>query len=91
MVGCGTLAIYAISDLHLSLKSNKPMDVFSDKWKDHHLTIRENWNNNITSDDTVLIAGDISWAMKLEDALEDLKFIHELNGKKCLIKGNHDY
>lgn len=85
------MALFAISDLHLSLRSDKPMDIFSKKWENHHLTIKENWNRSVCDDDTVLIAGDISWALKFEDALEDLDFIHGFNGKKCFIKGNHDY
>ncbi|EYE89041.1 ser/threonine protein phosphatase [Fervidicella metallireducens AeB] len=85
------MGLYAISDLHLSLSSNKPMDVFGELWKDHHMKIMENWNSKITNEDVVLISGDISWAMKLSDALVDLEYIHRLNGKKILIKGNHDY
>lgn len=85
------MALYGISDLHFSLDSNKPMDVFGDIWQNHHIKIMENWNNKIKHDDTVLIAGDISWALKLENAVADLEFIHRLNGKKVFIKGNHDY
>jgi uncharacterized protein len=85
------VALFAISDLHLSLSSQKPMDVFGDQWKDHHIKIKDNWNSKINSNDVVLIAGDISWAMKLDEALGDLSFIHNLNGKKIFIKGNHDY
>ncbi|MBZ4664327.1 MAG: serine/threonine protein phosphatase [Caloramator sp.] len=85
------MALYAISDLHLSLSTNKPMDVFGDLWREHHLKIKENWQHKIKEDDVVLIAGDISWAMKLEEAYKDLEFIHSLNGKKVFIKGNHDY
>lgn len=85
------MALYGISDLHFSLDSNKPMDVFSDVWENHHIKIMENWNSKINKEDTVLIAGDISWALKLENAIADLEFIHKLNGRKILIKGNHDY
>lgn len=67
------------------------MDVFSSKWKDHHLRIKKNWENIVTEDDTVLIAGDISWAMNMKEALIDLDFIAELPGRKILSKGNHDY
>jgi predicted phosphohydrolase len=85
------LALYGISDLHLSLDSDKPMNVFGNIWEDHHLKVMENWNSKINEEDTVLIAGDISWALKLENAMADLEFIHKLNGKKILIKGNHDF
>ncbi|TDT60909.1 metallophosphoesterase [Fonticella tunisiensis] len=85
------MALFAISDLHFSLGTNKPMDVFGDRWKEHHIRIMGNWNNKISEEDVVLIAGDISWAMKLDEALPDLEFIHNLNGKKIFIKGNHDY
>lgn len=85
------MALFAISDLHLSLNSNKPMDVFGDLWKDHHIKVMENWNSKISMEDTVIIAGDISWALKLNEALIDLDFVHKLNGKKILLKGNHDY
>ena len=85
------MALYAISDLHLSLNSNKPMDVFGEMWADHHLKLQNNWNSKVTSQDIVLVAGDISWAMKLDEAMEDLAFVHRLNGKKVFIKGNHDF
>lgn len=85
------MAVYAISDLHLSLSTDKPMDVFGELWKDHHLKVMENWNSKVNDDDLVLVAGDISWAMKLEEAYKDLEFIHNLKGKKVFIKGNHDY
>jgi uncharacterized protein len=85
------VALYAISDLHLSLSSEKPMDVFGAQWKDHHIKIKDNWNSKINEDDVVLVAGDISWAIKLDEAMEDLSFVQKLNGKKIFIKGNHDY
>ncbi|NLC66541.1 MAG: serine/threonine protein phosphatase [Clostridium sp.] len=85
------MALYAISDLHLSLSGEKPMDVFSSKWKDHHLQIKDNWEKIVSEDDTVLIAGDISWAMNMKEALIDLDFIAKLPGRKILSKGNHDY
>lgn len=85
------MALYGISDLHLSLSLQKPMDVFGEQWKDHHIKIKDNWNSKINVDDVVLVAGDISWAMKLDEAMEDLAFIQKLNGKKIFIKGNHDY
>ena len=85
------MALYGISDLHLSLDSNKPMDVFGSQWENHHIKIMENWNKKISTEDTILIAGDISWALKFEHAMADLEFIHMLNGRKVIIKGNHDF
>lgn len=85
------MGLFAISDLHLSLYNEKPMDIFGDEWKEHHIKIKENWNKNITEDDTILIPGDISWAMNLVQAEPDLEFIETLPGKKILLSGNHDY
>ncbi|MBD5384466.1 MAG: serine/threonine protein phosphatase [Ruminococcaceae bacterium] len=79
-----------MGDLHLSLGCDKPMDIFSG-WTNYLERLRENWNGKITDDDTVVLLGDHSWALKLEDSLKDLEFIHkELNGRKILVKGNHD-
>ena len=83
--------IYAISDLHLSLTSDKPMDVFGGNWEDHFEKIKQDWLEKVTDDDVVLICGDISWAMKLTDALIDLAALKPLPGKKVFIRGNHDY
>ncbi|APF27974.1 calcineurin-like phosphoesterase family protein [Clostridium sporogenes] len=85
------MSLYAISDLHLAFNEDKPMDIFGDKWFMHHERIKENWENKITKEDTVLISGDISWSMKIEEGLHDLEWIHNLKGRKILIKGNHDY
>lgn len=85
------MALYAISDLHLDLNGDKPMDVFGEKWFKHDKKIRDNWIKKITNEDTVLISGDISWSMKIEDGMNDLQWIHELPGKKIMVKGNHDY
>lgn len=82
--------IYAIGDLHFSFSKEKPMSIFGEHWKNHHIKIRENWNRVINDDDLVVICGDISWAMKLEDSKADLTYINELKGEKVLIKGNHD-
>ena len=82
--------VYTIGDLHLSLGCDKPMDIFSG-WTNYLERLRENWNSKITDDDTVVLLGDHSWALKLEDSFKDLEFIHkELRGKKILVKGNHD-
>ncbi len=85
------MSLYAISDLHLALNANKPMDIFGQNWYKHHEKIKENWLEKINEEDTVLIGGDISWAMSINDGLEDLDWISALPGKKIIIKGNHDY
>lgn len=85
------MALYAISDLHLSLSGDKPMDVFSEEWKNHDVRIRENWLKKVKEEDTVLLAGDLSWSMKLQGGKEELDFVAELPGRKIIIKGNHDY
>lgn len=85
------MAIYAISDLHLSFGVNKPMDIFGDKWKGYEEKIKENWNLKVKPDDWVIMAGDFSWATYLDEAIEDFKFLNSLPGKKILLKGNHDY
>ena len=68
-----SMNIYAISDLHLSLTSDKPMDIFGAGWEGHFEKIKSDWLEKVTDEDIVLIAGDTSWAMKLEDALVDLR------------------
>ncbi|MCR2045211.1 metallophosphoesterase [Anaerosalibacter massiliensis] len=83
--------IYGIGDLHLDYSKKKPMDIFGENWLDHEEKIFENWKSKIKSEDLVLMPGDISWALKLEDAYNDLKKIDELPGKKIITKGNHDY
>lgn len=85
------MRIFAISDLHLPGGQAKPMDVFGAHWEDHWHRIKKNWEILVTPQDIVLIPGDISWAMTLEDAMEDLDDIGSLPGEKVLIKGNHDY
>jgi predicted phosphohydrolase len=85
------LALYALGDLHLSLGgSGKPMDVF-EGWKDYVKLLESNWKSTVDDGDTVVLVGDLSWAMGLQDAFEDLKFVNGLPGKKIIIKGNHDY
>ena len=83
--------IYAISDLHLSLTSDKPMDIFGAGWEGHFEKIKSDWMNKVQANDIVLISGDISWAMKMSDALVDLQALADLPGKKVFIRGNHDY
>ena len=86
--------LYAIGDLHLSLKDGqprKPMHVFGEQWRDHHLRIAEDWRARVGDDDLVLLAGDTSWALRAADVAEDLAWIEALPGRKVMIKGNHDY
>lgn len=83
--------IYAISDLHLSLTSDKPMDVFGGNWAGHFEKIKKDWESKVQDDDVVLLCGDTSWAMKLSDALVDLNALKGLKGKKIFVRGNHDY
>lgn len=85
------MAVYAISDLHLSLGVDKPMDIFGEDWSDHMKKLKNNWMETVGRDDSVIIAGDISWATYLEQAAEDFMFIESLPGRKIISKGNHDY
>ncbi|MBR6444571.1 MAG: metallophosphoesterase [Firmicutes bacterium] len=86
------MSIYAIGDLHLSFDPtvDKPMDVFGPGWTDHEDRIRENWIENVRDNDTVIIAGDVSWGLKLQQAAADFEWIDSLPGKKLIFKGNHD-
>lgn len=83
--------IYGISDLHLSFSNPKPMDIFGDNWVNHWDKIKSDWMKNVREDDIILIPGDISWALKLEEALIDINEISRLPGRKVLLEGNHDY
>lgn len=85
------MALYALSDLHLDLSGSKPMEVFGDKWYKHDENIKSNWMSKVTYDDTVLIAGDISWAIDIDKGINELEWIHNLSGRKIIVKGNHDY
>lgn len=86
------MKIFAIADLHLSFdeRVQKPMDIYGGHWLNHTDRLKENWEETITKEDIVLIPGDISWALKKEEALVDLEWIQELPGRKILTKGNHD-
>ncbi|MBQ3092759.1 MAG: metallophosphoesterase [Clostridia bacterium] len=85
------MGIYAISDLHLCLSDEKKnMNVFPG-WDDYVNKLEKNWREKITPEDTVVIAGDISWAMRLEDSVKDFEFLNNLPGRKIILKGNHDY
>lgn len=83
--------IFGIGDLHLDYSQEKPMDVFGEKWINHEEKIFNNWKLKVRDEDLVLIPGDISWALKLDEAYYDLKRVDELPGKKIITKGNHDY
>ena len=85
------MSLFCIADLHLSLGNDKPMDIFTG-WQDYTSRILNNWNNIVKDEDTVVVAGDISWAMKLEDCFNDFDFINnKLKGNKIFLKGSHDY
>lgn len=85
------MGIYGISDLHLCLgNKNKTMEIFSG-WSDYLSKLEKNWSEKILPEDTVVIAGDISWALRLEEAYEDFKFLNKLPGKKVILRGNHDF
>lgn len=84
------MALFAIADLHLSLGTDKPMDVFPG-WENYVERLGQNWRSTVGEKDTVVVAGDISWAMKLEESEQDMRFLDELPGRKLLVKGNHDY
>ena len=87
------MSLYVISDLHLSTNetTNKSMEKFGTKWRDYHKKLEKNFRAIINDDDTVIIPGDISWAMTLEEAKQDFKFLDSLPGKKIIGKGNHDF
>lgn len=84
------MSLFAIADTHLSFGTNKPMEVFPG-WAGFEQRLEKNWRSLVGENDTVVVAGDISWAMTLEETLPDFEFLHALPGKKILIKGNHDY
>ncbi|MBR4073309.1 MAG: metallophosphoesterase, partial [Clostridia bacterium] len=84
------MSLYVLSDLHLSFGTDKPMDVFKG-WENHTDRISANWKRMIKDDDTVVLAGDTSWALKLEETEKDFSFLDALPGKKLILKGNHDF
>ena len=83
------MSLFALSDLHLSLNCDKKMDIFNG-WEGYVERLQKNWNNVVKEEDTVVVNGDISWAMKLEETREDFAFLNRLPGQKLLLKGNHD-
>lgn len=85
------MSLYAIGDLHFSTAVNKPMNIFGDNWKNHEKKIIDSWNSKVNKNDTVLIVGDTSWGINMDEATFDLDIIHNLPGKKIYVKGNHDY
>jgi len=85
------MSLFTIADLHLSIATDHPMDVFGSRWKNYLQKIDKNWRAVVTDRDTVILPGDISWAMHLEDAREDFAFLDALPGKKLIGKGNHDF
>ena len=87
------MALYTISDLHLSTlaSTNKSMEVFGHRWDNYISRLKSNWEHLVEEGDTVVIPGDISWALSLEEAVSDLKFVDNLPGKKIIGKGNHDF
>ena len=86
------MAVFVIADLHLDTVTNeKSMEVFGNRWQGYIEKIQKNWTRVVSDDDTVIIPGDISWALTTEDALADLKWIDALPGRKIIMKGNHDF
>ncbi len=85
------MSLFVIADLHLSITTHKPMDVFGGRWQDYQSKIEKRWRALVSKDDTVIVPGDISWGMTLDEALPDLLFLSSLPGKKIISKGNHEY
>ena len=85
------MKVFAISDLHLSINNSKPMDIFGPVWEGYLDKIFKEWKEKVGEADIVLMAGDLSWAMKLEEVFADFDLLKDLPGKKVIIRGNHDY
>ncbi len=85
------MALFTLADLHLSFSASKPMDVFGGRWNGYVQQLENAWRSRIRPQDTVVIPGDVSWGMNLEEAKADFEFLEALPGKKILLKGNHDY
>ncbi|GAC1328165.1 MAG: metallophosphoesterase [Chloroflexota bacterium] len=91
------MSIWAIADIHasrtdpLTEQPSKPMDVFGPQWKDHVERLEQSWNRHVAADDVVIVAGDIDWALYLDDAMETLERLDAWSGTKILLRGNHDY
>ena len=85
------MSIFAISDLHLSFGVDKPMNIFGKIWDNYEEIVKKNWITVVKEEDTVIIPGDISWAMTLNESVKDFEYIDKLPGKKIILRGNHDY
>jgi predicted phosphohydrolase len=85
------MSLFAIADPHLGFGVDKPMNIFGSRWQDHEKRMAENWRQVVGPEDAIIIPGDISWAMQLDSALPDLRFLDSLPGRKILSRGNHDY
>lgn len=86
------MALFAIGDPHLSFQTDKPMEIFGEMWKDHPAKLKHGFAETVAPEDTVLLCGDLSWGMRLEECEEDFRFLNDLPGKsKPIVKGNHDY
>ena len=85
------MALYTIADLHLPLGIDKPMDIFGKAWENYVERLADNWQSVVKENDVVVLPGDFSWATYLEQSVKDFEYLHKLNGKKILLKGNHDY
>ena len=85
------MAIYTIADLHLSFEENRPMDIFGENWEGHAEKIKNNWISKVKPEDTVVLPGDFSWSINLENTYQDFLYLNSLPGTKLLLKGNHDY
>lgn len=86
-----SMKVFAISDLHLSFSTNKPMDVFGGNWEGYWEKIKKDWQDKVSDDDVVLLAGDLSWAINLDEVKADIEELNKCKGKKIIVKGNHDY
>ena len=85
------MALFALADTHLSISTDKPMDIFGRRWENWDKKLISAWLETVTDEDTVVIPGDISWGISLEEAKEDLLLLNSLPGKKLIGYGNHDY
>ena len=85
------MSLFTLADTHLSITTDKPMDIFGVRWADHANKIKTEWEAAVSPEDTVVIPGDISWGMNFEEAKEDFLFLDSLPGTKLISKGNHDY
>ena len=86
------MSVFVIADLHLDILTNeKSMEIFGNRWQGYTEKIQKNWKRVVADNDTVIVPGDISWALSLEDSLNDMRWIDALPGKKLIMKGNHDF